>query len=173
MSPADDELETNRAAQRALYGETLEQRLGAITRAYGISQRRLARALGISAPMLSQLISARRVKMGNPRAHERMAVREQRSAEIDSPERAEEILEAVGSSDVATTTPMRADTGRTPVTESPQASHSIAAALGEEVGAEELRIAARVLTADGRAPRVAALLEAALTEVAPEEPTSR
>lgn len=44
---------TNRRAQQALYGESLEVRLGAIMRDYGISQRRLALVLGISAPMLS------------------------------------------------------------------------------------------------------------------------
>jgi transcriptional regulator with XRE-family HTH domain len=166
MTPAADELDANREAQRALYGETLEVRLGAITRAYGVSQRRLARALGISAPMLSQLISAKRVKMGNPLAHERMAVLEQRAGEVDAPARAEEILEAVGASDIATTTQMRTDTRRTRAEDSTGRAGELAGMLGEELGEDELRAALDALSS-GSAPRLRGLLETALGDRRP------
>lgn len=165
MTPAADELDANRVAQRALYGETLETRLGAITRAYGISQRRLARALGISAPMLSQLISAKRVKMGNPLAHERMAVLEQRADEADTPARAEEILEAVGASDIATTTQMRTDARRGETPDGDRRAEVLAAMLRDDVGEGELSAALHALTA-GTAPRLRELLETALGESA-------
>lgn len=52
--------------QRALYGAPLSE-LGATVRAgLGLTQGRLAEALGLSAPMLSQLMSGQRVKIGNP-----------------------------------------------------------------------------------------------------------
>ena len=43
---------------------------------YGITQRRLAQVLGLSAPMLSQLISGRRIKIGNPAVYERLVMLE-------------------------------------------------------------------------------------------------
>jgi transcriptional regulator with XRE-family HTH domain len=52
--------------QRALYGAPLAE-LGATVRgSLGLTQGRLAEALGLSAPMLSQLLSGQRVKIGNP-----------------------------------------------------------------------------------------------------------
>jgi len=52
--------------QRALYGAPLAE-LGATVRgSLGLTQGRLAEALGLSAPMLSQLMSGQRVKIGNP-----------------------------------------------------------------------------------------------------------
>lgn len=52
--------------QRELYGETLVAIAGRITSALGLTQARLADVLGLSAPMLSQLLSGHRVKVGNP-----------------------------------------------------------------------------------------------------------
>ncbi|KGN36885.1 hypothetical protein [Knoellia subterranea] len=58
----DDALEQ----QRALYGAPLSE-LGATVRTgLGLTQGRLAEVLGLSAPMLSQLLSGQRVKIGNP-----------------------------------------------------------------------------------------------------------
>ena len=52
--------------QRALYGAPLSE-LGATVRTgLGLTQGKLAEALGLSAPMLSQLMSGQRVKIGNP-----------------------------------------------------------------------------------------------------------
>lgn len=59
-------LEENVAQQRALYGEALADTAARVMTALGFTQARLADVLQISAPMMSQLISAQRVKIGNP-----------------------------------------------------------------------------------------------------------
>ncbi|WP_308253031.1 helix-turn-helix domain-containing protein [Pseudonocardia sp. ICBG601] len=48
----------------------------------GVSQARLARALGMSPAMLSQLVSGRRVKISDPAVLARMLVLDQRSAHL-------------------------------------------------------------------------------------------
>lgn len=68
----DAQLETNRLAQRELYGQTLHEIGGRLAERFGATQNRLAALIGISAPMLSQLMSARRVKIGNPVAAARL-----------------------------------------------------------------------------------------------------
>ncbi len=60
------ELEQNIAAQRELYGESLGVLAHGIMGALELTQGRLAGILGLSAPMLSQLMSGRRIKIGNP-----------------------------------------------------------------------------------------------------------
>jgi hypothetical protein len=74
------ELVVNRERQRALYGVPLAERVHHLTRALGISQARLAATLGISPAMLSQLISARRVKIGDPAVLSRMMLLDERCA---------------------------------------------------------------------------------------------
>lgn len=61
-----DDISSNLAQQRALYGEPLRDLADRVMAALGLTQRGLAEALGLSAPMLSQLLSGRRVKIGNP-----------------------------------------------------------------------------------------------------------
>lgn len=55
-----------REQQRALYGAPLAELASDVMTALGLNQGRLAEALGLSAPMLSQLMSGQRVKIGNP-----------------------------------------------------------------------------------------------------------
>ncbi len=52
--------------QRTLYGAPLAELASQATSALGLTQGRLAEVLGLSAPMLSQLLSGQRVKIGNP-----------------------------------------------------------------------------------------------------------
>ncbi|MBT9257956.1 helix-turn-helix domain-containing protein [Phycicoccus sp. MAQZ13P-2] len=52
--------------QRALYGAPLADLASEVRGALGLSQAGLARVLGLSAPMLSQLLSGQRTKIGNP-----------------------------------------------------------------------------------------------------------
>jgi transcriptional regulator with XRE-family HTH domain len=54
------------AAQTEMYGEPLGRRFGRLLSVYGLSQARLAAVLGLSAPMLSQLMSGQRAKISNP-----------------------------------------------------------------------------------------------------------
>lgn len=52
--------------QRALYGAPLSEVGATVRTGLGLTQGKLAEALGLSAPMLSQLMSGQRVKIGNP-----------------------------------------------------------------------------------------------------------
>ena len=74
-----DAVRRNRELQRRLYGEPLGDRLRRLLGALDVSQTVLAVALGVSSPMLSQLISGRRVKIGSPAALGRLLLLEQRS----------------------------------------------------------------------------------------------
>lgn len=66
------DVDANRAAQREIYGESLGVIVDRCRTALGLTQARVAALLGISAPMLSQLMSGQRIKIGNPAAVERL-----------------------------------------------------------------------------------------------------
>jgi transcriptional regulator with XRE-family HTH domain len=68
----------NQQRQRVLYGAPLGERVRRLTAVLQISQARLAKALGMSPAMLSQLVSARRVKIGDPAVLARMLLLDQR-----------------------------------------------------------------------------------------------
>jgi transcriptional regulator with XRE-family HTH domain len=68
----------NRELQRRLYGEPLGDRLRRLLGALDVSQALLAETLGVSSPMLSQLMSGRRAKIGSPVVLGRLALLEQR-----------------------------------------------------------------------------------------------
>lgn len=61
-----------REQQTGLYGAPLGDLITQMTATYGISRGRLAGILGLSAPMVSQLASGNRLKIGNPSAVQRM-----------------------------------------------------------------------------------------------------
>ncbi|WP_298583373.1 DNA-binding protein [uncultured Kocuria sp.] len=91
--------------QVKLYGQPLSERFGTVVQAYGITQRRLAEVLGLSAPMLSQLNSGRRIKIGNPAVYERLVMLEQR---IGAPEIEETLAAVEASQPVLSTTQIQA-----------------------------------------------------------------
>lgn len=64
--------DANRAAQREIYGEPLGLIVDRCRTTLGFTQARVAALLGISAPMLSQVMSGQRIKIGNPAAVERL-----------------------------------------------------------------------------------------------------
>ena len=66
------EQQTPVAQQVGLYGAPLAQVMDGIATALGMTHGRIAQVLGISAPMMSHLVSARRVKIGNPVANARL-----------------------------------------------------------------------------------------------------
>ena len=72
----------NRSRQRELYGRPLGDRVRRLTAVLGITQARLARTLGVSPAMLSQLASARRVKIGDPAVLARLQLLDQRCAAV-------------------------------------------------------------------------------------------
>lgn len=65
--------EDNREKQRELYGAPLADIGARITAELGLTQGRLAELIGVSAPMLSQVLSGHRTKFGNPAAVKRLA----------------------------------------------------------------------------------------------------
>jgi transcriptional regulator with XRE-family HTH domain len=84
----------NRARQEELYGEPLGDRIRSLQAALGVSQARLAEGLGLSTAMLSQLVSARRVKIGDPAVLARLLLldRHVRRLPAGEPVRADELL---------------------------------------------------------------------------------
>ena len=96
QTEADQELlfARNLARQRALYGEELREKIRRMQAALDVSQARLAKSLGISTAMLSQLMSGRRVKIGDPSVLARLLLLDRqisRGAATD-PVRAEALL---------------------------------------------------------------------------------
>jgi transcriptional regulator with XRE-family HTH domain len=76
-SESAETVRRNRELQRRFYGEPLGDRLRRLLGALDISQAALAAALGVSSPMLSQLMSGRRVKIGTPAVLGRLVLLEQ------------------------------------------------------------------------------------------------
>lgn len=70
-------VERNRTAQLEAYGEPLAAVFRRLMDAFELSQAGLARVLGMSPPMLSQLMNAQRVKIGNPAVLHRMQTLEE------------------------------------------------------------------------------------------------
>ena len=66
--PASEHQLRSRQEQTRLYGAPLGDLVGELGETLGVSQARIAKLVGISAPMLSQLASGHRVKIGNPTA---------------------------------------------------------------------------------------------------------
>ena len=94
-STLDEPLAANRERQRELYGTALGDRVRALTAALGISQARLAGVLGISPAMLSQLVSARRVKIGDPAVLARLTLLDDRTRAPADPQSVEALLAEV------------------------------------------------------------------------------
>jgi predicted transcriptional regulator len=68
------EFPEGRAEQARLYGEPLGEIVSRCADVLGITQGRIAEILNMSAPMLSQLVSGRRIKIGNPAAVQRLGL---------------------------------------------------------------------------------------------------
>lgn len=69
---SQDATQAARDLQRTLYGAPLSDLVGQVAAAFALSQAGVARVLGLSAPMMSQLVSGHRVKIGNPAAVRRL-----------------------------------------------------------------------------------------------------
>ena len=135
------------AAQTEMYGEPLGQRIGRLLAAYQVSQARLAAVLGLSPPMLSQLMSGQRAKISNPAVLGRLVRLEELAG---GPDRAAALAEVQGSRPALSTSRM----GTVP---SPADPGTAARALAAVVPADVLRRAA----AEVSDPGLAALLRTA------------
>lgn len=71
-------VQRNIELQREWYGEPLGDRVRRLVVAFDVSQAYLSEVLGISAPMLSQVMSGRRAKIGNPVVLARMLLLERK-----------------------------------------------------------------------------------------------
>lgn len=71
-------VQRNLALQRQWYGEPLGDRVRRLVVAFRLSQTQLSEVLGISAPMLSQVMSGRRAKIGNPSVLARLVMLERK-----------------------------------------------------------------------------------------------
>lgn len=72
MQRSGEDVRQTRARQTELYGEPLHDVLGRCAYALHLTQAKMSEYLGISAPMLSQLINGHRIKIGNPAAAQRL-----------------------------------------------------------------------------------------------------
>lgn len=135
------------AAQTEMYGEPLGQRIGRLLVAYQLSQARLAAVLGLSPPMLSQLMSGQRAKISNPAVLGRLVRLEELAGTAD---RAAALAEVQGSRPALSTSRL----GTVPGPADPAVA---ARALAGTVPAEALRRAATEVSD----PALAALLRAA------------
>ncbi|NGN63916.1 helix-turn-helix domain-containing protein [Streptomyces sp. A7024] len=78
-----DASERAQEMQRGWYGEPLGVLFRRLIDELGLNQARLAAVLGISAPMLSQLMSGQRAKIGNPAVVQRVQSLQELAAEVN------------------------------------------------------------------------------------------
>ncbi|MET9348607.1 helix-turn-helix transcriptional regulator [Streptomyces termitum] len=71
-----------RELQRSWYGEPLGALFRRLIDDLGLNQARLAAALGLSAPMLSQLMSGQRAKIGNPAVVQRVQALQELAVQV-------------------------------------------------------------------------------------------
>lgn len=150
------DITANLAQQRELYGQPLRVLADQAMTTLGLTQGRLAEVLGLSAPMLSQLLSGRRVKIGNPAVVRRLEVLLEVVDEAPALTAEEVAARVVAVREVQGTFM----TGRTSDPERAAADHAAAlAGLRGLASADDLADAAAALEA--RQPRLAALLREA------------
>ena len=159
-----EQAQRGREQQRELYGEPLDALVGRVAGSLGITQGRLAEALGLSPAMLSQLRSAQRVKIGNPAVLERLrALDEVAAGGAPEGEALDALLAAVrartGYSSWTARVPRPADPGHGPATTATDARtvvHALQDLLRAVAPADELLAAAALL--QDQHPAVAELL---------------
>jgi transcriptional regulator with XRE-family HTH domain len=97
--------------QRGWYGEPLGDLFRRLIADLGLNQVRLAGVLGLSAPMLSQLMSGQRAKIGNPAVVQRLQALQELAFQVaeggigsmEAAARMDEIRESAGTSVLSTT----------------------------------------------------------------------
>lgn len=144
MAYVTEEQARNAREQAALYGSALHDVVTRVSRTLGLTQARIASVLGLSAPMLSQLVQAHRVKIGNPAALQRLELLVELAAEVESGA----AVDVDGRlADIQTAGSSLSVTGGAPVAD---------ALRRAGIDDAELAAAAKLLAA--RHPRIAALL---------------
>ncbi|WP_258382615.1 helix-turn-helix domain-containing protein, partial [Streptomyces sp. NTH33] len=108
-----------RELQRNWYGEPLGALFRKLIDDLGLNQARLAGVLGLSAPMLSQLMSGQRAKIGNPAVVQRVQLLQELAGQVadgsvsaaEATERMEEIKRSQGGSVLSNTTQSTSGSG--------------------------------------------------------------
>ncbi|MGI5326373.1 hypothetical protein [Actinomadura nitritigenes] len=142
MGVAAETVVRNRALQTEWYGEPLGDRVRRLLDRLGLSQSALAGVLGLSAPMLSQLMSAQRAKISNPAVLHRLLAAEELAADPGfgalGPAEVRERLKAISAESAATTSGLRAATsGHVPAGAAEGAPQGAGVADGAPVHAEQ------------------------------------
>ncbi|MFB7632479.1 helix-turn-helix domain-containing protein [Streptomyces sp. NPDC056149] len=112
-----------RELQRSWYGEPLGALFRRLIDDLGLNQARLAAVLGLSAPMLSQLMSGQRAKIGNPAVVQRVQALQELAGQVadgsvsaaEATDRMEEIKKTAGGSVLNNTAQTTSSTGATTV----------------------------------------------------------
>lgn len=113
-----------RELQSNWYGEPLGTLFRRLIDDLGLNQARLATVLGLSAPMLSQLMSGQRAKIGNPAVVQRVRALQELSAQVrsgaisaaEATERMDEIRRTAGGNVLSSTVHSQSTSGgATPV----------------------------------------------------------
>ncbi|MFD8543599.1 helix-turn-helix domain-containing protein [Streptomyces sp. NPDC059649] len=112
-----------RELQRSWYGEPLGALFRRLIDDLGLNQARLAAVLGLSAPMLSQLMSGQRAKIGNPAVVQRVQALQELAGLVadgsvsaaEATDRMEEIKKTAGGSVLNNTAQQTSSTGATTV----------------------------------------------------------
>ncbi|WP_329186743.1 helix-turn-helix transcriptional regulator [Actinacidiphila glaucinigra] len=146
--------------QRTWYGEPLGVLFRRLMETLGLNQARLAGVLGLSAPMLSQLMSGQRAKIGNPAVVQRLQALQELASEVsagavtaaDAVPRMDEIRGSAGSPLLGTT---QSATG-TPLPPARQVVHEVRALLHTAASPAEIADAADSLA--HRHPQLAEFL---------------
>ena len=143
-------VDAGREQQALLYGEPLGELVRRLMAALDLTQGKLAEVLGLSAPMLSQLMSGQRVKIGNPAVVGRL------QALIELSERASALDHAGRAAELER---IRVSTSPLTGTTSTNVDERVLSALRQAESAARLAKAADALRADW--PRLAELLDRA------------
>jgi transcriptional regulator with XRE-family HTH domain len=165
-----DQTAQNLQLQTDLYGEPLGDLVRRIAGRLGLTQARVAEVIGLSAPMLSQLMSAQRVKIGNPGVVFRLQALDefagQKNVEHIGPDVIEIVLaEISGTTGAFTKSSSRATASWTsgatgPPLAQPMTSRDVVRQIQdlfrEVASAEEIQRAAELISAES--PRLAELL---------------
>ncbi|MFD5394712.1 helix-turn-helix domain-containing protein [Streptomyces sp. NPDC127097] len=112
-----------RELQRSWYGEPLGALFRRLIDDLGLNQARLAAVLGLSAPMLSQLMSGQRAKIGNPAVVQRVQALQDLAGQVaggsvsaaEATDRMDEIKKTAGGSVLNNTAQQTSSTGATTV----------------------------------------------------------
>lgn len=138
----------NLTQQTALYGAPVAESVHRIMGTLGISQAAVSRTIGVSAPMLSQLVSGQRIKIGSPLAVQRLQSLLDLADEVDSGLAHEAVvprLAAIGAESSTTLTTRRREHA-----EQDRGPDAVQRLLRAVASGRELAAAADVLDAEHR-----------------------